>query len=74
MIHQIICVKSGYMYSGDLHKLHNASLYSTVTGGEIEPGNSQPCFVTGGRRGSSLPSLRERSSVREDWPVTEGRL
>ena len=22
MIHQIICVKSGYMCSGDLHKLH----------------------------------------------------
>jgi hypothetical protein len=26
MIHQIICVKSGYMCSGDLHKLHKPGL------------------------------------------------
>ena len=44
MIHQIICVKSGYTCSGDLHKPHSTPLYSTVIGGEVGLGDSPPCF------------------------------
>jgi len=44
MIHQIICVKSGYTCSGDLHKPHSASLHSTVTGGEVGPGELPALF------------------------------
>ena len=59
--------------SGDLHKLHNASLHSTVPGGEAGPRRLPALFCHWGRRGPSLPSLREGSSVRGYWPVTEGR-